>query len=109
LKVPGGKIVNRTYLIKNDNIHAGKKEVDMTEYKIITLPKTMSLSERISGVSEEISKWLESLEEPFNVNTDVMHLAKYERNDKYNYHYILDRAVKDPDKKTVSRKSVGNN
>jgi hypothetical protein len=86
-----------------------KKEVDMTEHKIITLPKTMSLTERISGVSEEIKKWLESLEEPFNVNTDVMHLAKYERNDKYNYHYILDRAVKDPDKKTASRKSAVNN
>jgi len=79
----------------------------MTENKIITVPKTMSLTERISGVSEEVSKWLESLEEPFNVNTDVMHLAKYERNDKYRYHYTLDRAVRGPDKKTASRKSVG--
>lgn len=81
----------------------------MTEHKIITLPKTMSLTERISGVSDEISKWLDSLEEPFNVNTDVMHLAKYERNDKYNYHYILDRAVKGPEKKTDSRKSAARN
>ncbi len=81
----------------------------MAEHKIITFPKTMSLTERIIGVSEEISKWLDSLEEPFNINTDVMHLAKYERNDKYNYHYILDRAVKDPDKKASSRGSAGNN
>ena len=96
-------------ILLNKNVYAGKREVAMTEYKIITLPKTMSLTERISGVSEEISKWLESLEEPFNVNTDVMHLAKYERNDKYNYHYILDRAVKDPDKKSESRKAARNN
>jgi len=81
----------------------------MTEHKIITFPKTMTLTERISGVSKEISRWLDSLEEPFNVNTDVMHLAKYERNDKYNYHYILDRAVKDPEKKTDLRKSAGRN
>ena len=60
----------------------------------------MPLIERISGVSKEITKWLESLDEPFNAKTDMMQLAKYERNDKYIYHYILDRAVKDPDKRT---------
>lgn len=79
----------------------------MSEHRTITFPKTTPLMERISGVSREISKWLESLEEPFNINRDTMQLAKYERNDKYSYHYIIDRAVKDPDKRSSSRKSRG--
>jgi hypothetical protein len=78
----------------------------MAEHKKITLPKTMPLPERISGVSEEISKWLKSLKVPYNIDTDVMRLAKYERNDKYSYHYVIDRAVKGPDKKASSGKSV---
>jgi hypothetical protein len=36
----------------------------------------------------------------------VMQLAKCERNDKYSYHYVIDRAVKGPEKKTASGKSV---
>ena len=68
----------------------------MSERITITLPRKMPLSQRISGVSKEISKWLESLEEPFNIRTDVMHLAGCERNDKYSYHYVLDRAAKGP-------------
>lgn len=59
----------------------------------------MPLVERISGVSKEITAWIRSLEEPFNISSDVMHLVKCERNDKYSYHYILDRAVKGPDEK----------
>ena len=78
----------------------------MAEYKKITLPKTMPLPERISGVSKEISKWLKSLKVPYNINTDVMQLTKYERNDKYSYHYVIDRAVKGPEKKVSSGKSV---
>jgi hypothetical protein len=72
------------------------KGAKMSERITITLPKKMPLSERISGVSKEISKWLKSLEEPFNIRTDVMHLAGCERNDKYSYHYVLDRAAKGP-------------
>ena len=71
----------------------------MAEHKTIILPKTMPLVERISGVSKEISEWIKSFEEPFNVTTDVIQLAKYERNDKYSYHYIIDRAVKSSDDK----------
>ena len=78
----------------------------MAEYKKITLPKTMPLPERISGVSKEISKWLKSLKVPYNIDTDVMQLTKYERNDKYSYYYVIDRAVKDPEKKVSSGKSV---
>jgi hypothetical protein len=80
----------------------------MPEYKKITLPKTMPLFERITGVSKEISKWLESLDEPFNVSTDVLQLARYERNDKYIYHYVIDRAVKGPEKGTSEGKSRRN-
>jgi len=77
----------------------------MSEQKTIILPKTMPLVERISGVSKEISEWIKSFEEPFNVSTDVIQLAKYERNDKYSYHYIVDRAVKSSDDKIPNRKS----
>jgi hypothetical protein len=77
----------------------------MSEHRTITFPKTTPLIERISGVSKEISEWLKSLEEPFNVNRDTMQLVKYERNDKYSYHYIIDRAVKDPDKRSAVRES----
>ena len=73
----------------------------MSEHKTIILPKTMPLVERISGVSKEISEWIKSFEEPFNVSADVIQLAKYERNDKYSYHYIIDRAVKSPDKEIL--------
>ena len=79
----------------------GKKGANMSEYKTIILPKTMPLVERISGVSKEISEWIKSFEEPFNVSTDVIQLAKYERNDKYSYHYIVDRAVKNPDREIL--------
>jgi hypothetical protein len=79
----------------------------MSEHRTITFPKTTPLIERISGVSKEISEWLESLEEPFNVNRDTMQLVKYERNDKYSYHYIIDRAVKDPDKRSSAGRSKG--
>ena len=79
----------------------------MSEHRTITFPKTTPLIERISGVSKEISEWLKSLEEPFNVNRDTMQLVKYERNDKYSYHYIIDRAVKDPDKRSAARQSRG--
>jgi len=66
----------------------------MAEQRTITLPKTMPLVERISSVSKEISGWLDSLEEPFNVEVDMMRLIKYERNGHYSYHYVIDRAVR---------------
>ena len=84
-----------------------RKGAIMAEHKKITLPKTMPLPERISGVSKEISEWLNSLKVPYNIDTDVMQLAKYEQNDKYMYHYIIDRSVKGPDKKSTSNKTGG--
>jgi len=72
----------------------------MQESTTITLPKTMPVTERIPGVSRQISKWLESLEEPFNLERDAFHMAKYERNIRnYRYHYVLDRDIKIPRKR----------
>ena len=77
----------------------------MCEQTTIECPKTMPLVERISGVSKEISKWLDSLEEPFNVDKDVIQLRKYEQNDKYSYHYTIDRDVKEPGKRSSAQKA----
>jgi hypothetical protein len=72
----------------------------MPETTTITLPKTMPVTERIPGVSKQILEWLESLEEPFNLERDALHLAKYERNIRnYRYHYVLDRDIKIPRKR----------
>jgi hypothetical protein len=67
----------------------------MPESTTITLPKTMPVTERIPGVSRQISKWLKSLEKPFNIERDALHLAKYELNVKdFKYYYVLDRDIK---------------
>ena len=67
----------------------------MPESTTIILPKTMPIAERIPGVIEQISEWLESLEKPFNLDKDALHLAKYEKNiENYSYHYVLDRNIK---------------
>jgi hypothetical protein len=72
----------------------------MPETTTITLPKTMPVTERIPGVSRQITKWLESLEKPFNIEKDALHLAKCERNVKtFKYYYVLDRDIK------ISRKA----
>lgn len=82
------------------------KGIEMAEYKsntiTIKLPLTMPLPERISKVSQKITEWISGFEEPFDINTDVIHLAKYERNAKYSYYYVIDRAVKDPKRKSAS-------
>ena len=67
----------------------------MPESTTITLPKTMPINKRLPGVSKQILEWLESLEKPFNLETDALHLAKYERNIRnYRYQYVLDRDIK---------------
>ena len=66
----------------------------MAEYTVIKLPKSMSLSDRISEASKVISEWLKSLDTPLNENTDLIHLAGYKRNGTYIYQYIIERAVK---------------
>jgi len=72
----------------------------MIESTTITLPKTMPVTERIPGVSRQISKWLESLEKPFDIERDSLHLSKYELNVKnFKYYYVLDRDIKIPRKR----------
>ena len=66
----------------------------MDEHTVIKLPKSMSLTERISEASKVISEWLKSLDTPLNDSTDLIHLAGYKRNGKYIYQYIIERAVK---------------
>ena len=67
----------------------------MPESTTIILPKAMPVAQRIPGVSKQISEWLESLEKPFNLDKDALHLARYEKNAKnYSYHYVLDRNIK---------------
>ena len=71
----------------------------MPHLNIITVPKTMTLVDRISEVSKRVSEWLESLEDPFNFKTDTLELTRFEQhNNKYRYHYIVDHEVKDPKK-----------
>ena len=74
----------------------------MSETRTIRLPKTMPLVDRIAMVSRQISEWLDSLEEPFNIDADTMHLAKMEGNGKYVYHYIIERSAKGPEKKRAT-------
>jgi len=67
----------------------------MSENTTITLPKAMPLDERISEVSRQILEWIQSLENPFNTETDLVQLTKHEnKDDKYSYHYIINRDVK---------------
>lgn len=72
----------------------------MNESTTITLPRTMPVTERIPGVSKQILEWLESLDRPFNIEKDALHLAKYERNVRnFRYYYVLDRDIKIPRKR----------
>jgi len=80
----------------------------MPEQTTIEVAKNVPLIERISGVSKEISRWLDSLEEPFNVDTDVIQLKKFERNDNYTYHYIIDREARGISKQGAHQKPIKN-
>lgn len=67
----------------------------MPESTNINLPKTMPLIERISETEKQISKWINSLEIPFNGEEDDIRLTKYERHDEeFSYYYRVDREVK---------------
>jgi hypothetical protein len=89
--ITGGKRDKNAYIIINLNYW---RIFGMAEYTVIKLPKSMSLSDRISEASKGISEWLKSLDTPLNENTDLIHLAGYKRNGTYIYQYIIERAVK---------------
>ncbi len=68
----------------------------MFDSKLITLPRTMPLIERISEVSKQVFEWLESRDESFNDLTDIVRLKKCEKNTKeYGYHYEILKRKKD--------------
>lgn len=67
----------------------------MPESTNIILPKNMPLIRRISVASKQISKWIKSLETPFNGEQDDIRLIKCERDDEeFSYYYVVARDVK---------------
>jgi hypothetical protein len=68
--------------------------LNMLESTNITLPKSMSITKRISEANKRISEWIMSLEVPFDFEKDDIRLKKCERdNDKFSYHYTIARGV----------------
>jgi hypothetical protein len=67
----------------------------MVETTSITVPKTMTLSERLSEVNKRLLQWIESLERPFDDETDSFQLSRCEATDDgYSYHYVINRDAK---------------
>jgi hypothetical protein len=63
--------------------------------KTITLPKSIPLLERISKANKQISEWHQSLERQFDLQTDMLRLARYEENGReYGYEYEIVRRRK---------------
>jgi hypothetical protein len=59
--------------------------------KTIILSESIPLLERISKVKSQISQWHQSLERPFNHQTDRLQLIKYEKNGReciYKYEIV---------------------
>ena len=72
----------------------------MPESTNITLPKTMPITKQISEANKQISKWIKSLEIPFDGEKDDIRLIKCERNDEdLSYYYRVAREVKVPKRK----------
>jgi hypothetical protein len=65
----------------------------MSELITITLPKDMSITERISEVSKELSEWLLALDKPVKIGKDVIYLSHYHVNGGYSYHYSIEREI----------------
>ena len=62
----------------------------MIEAKTITVPRTMSLKDRISLVSKQILTWLKSCDEPLYIEKNQLRLVKFEKNTRnYSYHYEM--------------------
>lgn len=67
----------------------------MPESTNIILPKNMPLIRRISVASKQISKWIKSLETPFDGDKDDIRLTKCERHDEeFSYYYSVARDIK---------------
>ncbi len=72
----------------------------MHESTTIRLNKNMPIDERIDEVNRRILEWIDTLDEPFNHETDEFQLIKFENGTKqYRYQYAIARGVKSLKKK----------
>ena len=72
----------------------------MQEATTIKLNKDMPIGKRLQEVNRHISEWIETLDEPFNHETDEFQLVKFNEGKKqYRYKYIIARGVKSLKKK----------
>ena len=72
----------------------------MPESTTIQLKKSMPIDQRIEEVNRRISEWIETLDEPFNHETDEFQLVSFESGTKqYRYQYAIARGVKSLKKK----------
>ncbi len=72
----------------------------MQESTTITLNKNMPIGQRIEEVNRRISEWIETLDEPFNHETDEFQLIRFDKKSKqYQYKYMIARGVKSLRKK----------
>lgn len=67
----------------------------MPEFTTIRLDKDMPIEKRIEEVNRRICEWIDTLEEPFNHDTDEFQLIKFDNKRKqYQYKYAIARGVK---------------
>ena len=71
------------------------KGTTMSESTTISISKKLPLAKRISNAKKKISKWTDSLDNPFDDKTDAIQLTKFDRNDdEFLYQYIIVRGAK---------------
>ena len=67
----------------------------MPESKTIVVPKRMHVVEQLAEVQRQIAEWMDSLDEPFDAETDALHMRELMRNDtEYEYQYTIERRVR---------------
>jgi len=72
----------------------------MQESTVIKLDSDMPLTERIDEVNRKISEWIDTLDQPFNHETDEFQLVNFNKeNSQYKYKYMIARGVKSLKKK----------
>jgi hypothetical protein len=72
----------------------------MQESTVIKLNKDMPITERIEEVNRQISEWIDTLDKPFNHETDEFQLVNFDKESRqYRYKYMIARGVKSLKKK----------
>ena len=67
----------------------------MKECNTIRINKMMPIDERISKIKWYISEWQKSIRPPFDDNSDIFRLERFEKTpNDYIYHYTIYRGVK---------------